>query len=206
MMFEDIYKKRCGRSEYNNSDIQNAIIELEGCEIGAQDGKEYTYTYFIQIDKRGNILDPCQHQNGMVFYSTMKCEKYDTNNGNVFDCEAFFTAVDILTEQINAFLKEIDGDSLMTRITKALKNVKISQIKKIETAYSLSKKFYKELNIENDDVYDMYKGIAEGYLTALMDMKVISKDDIDLIETYFELKARGELPSVLRCDFEEEMK
>ena len=115
----NIYMSRNGRTEYTREEIAKALADLNSCEGGDIHGQSAAVTYFIHVDVEGNILVNMDGEENCFIY-TITCDEYCINEEDWaetwdssfipehenFGCKAFADAVDALTDQVNAWLKE----------------------------------------------------------------------------------------------------
>ncbi len=122
---KEIAKQREGRKEYTREEIAEVLASLNSCE---PDGD--MVTYFLHVDDDGNILANTDGEEKCFIY-TISIEDYNVTESDIekygttddgefawwdssflpdhesFSCEAFAEAVDQLTAEVNAYLKEI---------------------------------------------------------------------------------------------------
>ena len=107
-MRTNIYMDRNGRTAYTKEEIAMALADLNSCEVGDIHGQGAAVTYFIHLDDNGNILKNLDGEEE-CFIRTITCDEFglteDEWDHEVLECEAFADAVDDLTSEINAWLK-----------------------------------------------------------------------------------------------------
>ncbi len=126
-----IVKQREGRKEYTREDIAEVLASFgQLCEPDiAYDGTEMV-VYFLHVDDEGNILGDMDGEEECFIcripiedydITESDIEKYGTDDRGEFawwdssfladhenlSCEAFAEAVDQLTAEVNAYLREI---------------------------------------------------------------------------------------------------
>ncbi len=121
-----IAKQREDRKEYTREEIASVLASLNSCE---PDGD--MVTYFLHVDDDGNILDSKDGEEE-CFICNIPIEDYDITENDIatygtddngefawwdssflpdhenLSCKAFAEAVDQLTAEVNAYLKEIE--------------------------------------------------------------------------------------------------
>ncbi len=128
-----IYMERNGRKEYTREEIAKALADLQSCEGGDIYGQGEAVTYFLHMDDEGNILTDKDDQDACFIY-TINMDDYEASEEDLenygvaedgsfnwwdsrflpdhetLGWDRFADAVDSLTEEANAFLKEIMED------------------------------------------------------------------------------------------------
>ena len=116
---KNIYMSRNGRTEYTRKEIAKALADLNSCECGDIHGQGAAVTYFIHVDDEGNILANMSGEEDCFIY-TITCDEYGVDEEDwtetwdssfipeheKLECVAFAAAVDELTDQVNAWIKE----------------------------------------------------------------------------------------------------
>ena len=116
---KNIYMSRNGRTEYTREEIAKALVDLNNNEGGDIHGQGAAVTYYIHVDDEGNILGDTYGAEDYFIY-TITCDEYgvdeedwaETWNSSFIpehenlECVAFAAAVDDLTDQVNAWIKE----------------------------------------------------------------------------------------------------
>lgn len=133
MSEKSIYLERNGRKEYTKEEIANVLASLPSCEVDEtsvlppRKREDMVFIYYLHVDDEGNVLSDFYGE-ADCFTSRVGIWEYgidEENSDDYFDeyghtdgdfiyenenleCEAFTNVVEDLTDQVNAYLEELD--------------------------------------------------------------------------------------------------